>query len=163
MMCVVVILQILDQCNKKIGFKVNWKVFKNYKIGLFNQSMFFHHIFQCVIPLAILFAFSHSMTKCTKNFNQSMLLHHIGLFFFLLKQKKKPNLTSYWHLHKSSSLVEGWQEFHLHTIGFKPTTLTHHPFEVLRSRKGYIGRLPIGVVHTFISQTFTPLIWANDI
>jgi hypothetical protein len=29
---------------------------------------------------------------------------------------------------------------------------------------GYIGRpLPIGFVHPFISQTFTPLIWANDI
>jgi hypothetical protein len=55
----------------------------------------------------------------------------IWLFLFL-KHNSRPNLTSCWHP-QSSSLVEGQEEFHLHTNEFKPRT-----FGGLRVPKGAI-------------------------
>jgi hypothetical protein len=58
--------------------------------------------------------------------------------FLFLKHNNRPNLTSCWHP-QSNSLVEGQEEFHLHTNEFEPRTfgglrvpegailVSHHP------------------------------------
>jgi len=42
----------------------DWKLIKNNKIDIFNQSMHLHPIDKSLIPLAILFALSHHLGKC---------------------------------------------------------------------------------------------------
>jgi hypothetical protein len=91
------------------GFKVNWKVIKNYKIWSFNQSNVFSSYLPMCHPISHSICLFTSHEKMHEKFQPIHASSSYWPFGFLLKHKKYTQLDKLLaSAHKSSSLVEGW-------------------------------------------------------